>query len=727
MFYKLQKTGKFTYVYLMDSKREGDKIKSVIVEKLGRYDKLPDDLRALVDQSITEVKEHKFGDARKALISQQSSERFQRIISGIETTGLENFNKLPALKYGHLALLPLWNEELQLKSKIHELQRAHTDVTDWEYADLLFYLCALKVIDPCSYLSAYESKSLFLYCPWEGINLDNYYRALDFAAKFSGQLISHAVKNHLEYVGGDIKMAFFDCTNCYFETPYDDQTWQIIRYTRKRCREKYQEGCTSSEIDSWLESEEFEAELKEKLEADSELIIRMRGKSKENRYAQPIVTVALAIDQTGFPIDMRIFAGNLSEIRTLVEMLDSLRDKYQIEDVYFVADKGLNCTDNLREIGDRGLGFVVSQSVSNKGDKLNEEMLNLEGYRNFSFDGINFSIREAPVNPARARFKVCDYAQSAYVPRKDGSLTSAGKPKKHKITVKCKIAYVFSPTRRKRELQELRNQKARAQLAVENGELMGNSNSTGWRALIKTKKEEATSKIEKDLYRATGIKEDVYNRREKLAGYSAIVFRHPDDLDEAEKLTDEQILGTYHKQVAIEDCFRIMKSTFSVRPMNVRTKSHILGHCTICVLALMLIKSLQKRLDAYGGQMLSAQAIADTLGSAMLVPDPTLESFLNVTPQLKFALLKDLHKHQSSLPANSMEDQEQIWSDFKCRRSSVPDDIDQLFAAVGCTPLKASCSRSELRRDLKLRGYSDKVLISPYIVQYGKVLIDNVE
>ena len=47
-------------------------------------------------------------------------------------------------------------------------------------------------------------------------------------------------------------------------------------------------------------------------------------------------------------------------------MLDSLKEKYQIKDIYFVADKGLNSTDNLREIGDRGLGFVVSQGVLNK-------------------------------------------------------------------------------------------------------------------------------------------------------------------------------------------------------------------------------------------------------------------------------------------------------------------------------------------------------------------------
>ena len=59
MFYKLQKTGKYTYVYLVNNKREGTKIKTSVIEKLGRYDKLNDEMRALVDRSLAETKEHK--------------------------------------------------------------------------------------------------------------------------------------------------------------------------------------------------------------------------------------------------------------------------------------------------------------------------------------------------------------------------------------------------------------------------------------------------------------------------------------------------------------------------------------------------------------------------------------------------------------------------------------------------------------------------------------------
>ncbi len=392
-----------------------------------------------------------------------------------------------------------------------------------------------------------------------------------------------------------------------------------------------------------------------------------------------------------------------------------------------MADKGLNSTENLREIRERGLGFAVSQPVLNKSEKFTEQMLDPEGYRSFDFDGVSFTVREGPAGDAGAHFKISDFEQSNYVPRTDGSLTLNGKPKRQKITVKCSIAFVFSPSRRDRDLQELRSQRARAQLAVENGELMGNPYSTGWRALIRTKKEAAQNKNDKEQYRASGIKEDVCRRREKLAGYSAIVFSHPGGIEESERLSDVQILGTYHKLVAIEDCFRIMKSTFSIRPVNVRTKAHVEGHCFICVLALMLMKSLQQRLAADGGKVLSPAAISMALDSAMLVTDPSCEMFLNINPSLKFGLLSDLDKHKAPRPLNERDDEERLRDSYRERMNGGSDDFDRLLAAAGCTPLPAVCTKADLRKNLKLAGYSGETLISPYIERYGKELLHSGE
>ena len=144
-------------------------------------------------------------------------------------TRISNFNRLFPLNYGHLALKPLWEKDLGLKYKIEYLQKSSTEIKTWRLNDLLFYLCALKLIDPKSYFSASNSKSNFLYCPWNNVVQDNFYRALDFVYDHRESLIKHAVKSRLEQTKGQIKVAFFDCTNTWFETPYDDITWQVIR------------------------------------------------------------------------------------------------------------------------------------------------------------------------------------------------------------------------------------------------------------------------------------------------------------------------------------------------------------------------------------------------------------------------------------------------------------------------------------------------------------------
>lgn len=183
-------------------------------------------------------------------------------------------------------------------------------------------------------------------------------------------LIKHAVKTRNRGKKQEIRLAFFDCTNTWFETPYDDITWQTIRFTRQRREELLSEGRSAEEIEAYLSGDEFAEDLAEELNLRAEDVLRMRGKSKEGRFSQPIVTVALAIDQNGFPIDCKVFAGNVSEMKTISPMLESLRAKYDVKDVYFVADRGLNSTEGLDEISEKNLGYVVAQKVSSQNPRI---------------------------------------------------------------------------------------------------------------------------------------------------------------------------------------------------------------------------------------------------------------------------------------------------------------------------------------------------------------------
>ncbi len=50
----------------------------------------------------------------------------------------------------------------------------------------------------------------------------------------------------------------------------------------------------------------------------------------------------------------------------------------------------------------------------------------------------------------------------------------------------------------------------------------------------------------------------------------------------------------------IEDCFRVLKTNFSARPIHHQKKERIIAHFMICYTALLIYRLLEAKLDAYG-------------------------------------------------------------------------------------------------------------------------------
>ena len=94
-----------------------------------------------------------------------------------------------------------------------------------------------------------------------------------------------------------------------------------------------------------------------------------RGHSKEKRRDCPLLTLALVLDEDGFPKASRVFPGNVSEPATLLEMLAALRqevqpppDRLQVTPTV-VLDAGIATAANLAAIREAGLHYVaVSRS-----------------------------------------------------------------------------------------------------------------------------------------------------------------------------------------------------------------------------------------------------------------------------------------------------------------------------------------------------------------------------
>lgn len=685
------------YAYLYEAYRdEAGKPKQKLVKSFGRVDLLdPKEYAALKRKYSDENKQETKSKQKNLLLTEVLNALYKASTADSESS----VNKLPLLHYGHLLLKPLW-EQLGLSYKINYLQKQQTEITAWSLSDLAFYISSLKLISPTSYLKGYEAQTSFLDNPVSSIALDNYYEGLDYLAKFKDEILEFITKKRqsARKQAGEVRLLMYDCTNCYFETPLDDRQLFRQQMKKKVRTAMFKDGFSEEQIQKELESESFNTMLQSSCEEHEDEMLRFRGPSKESRFAQPLISIALVIDSDGYPIDFEIYKGNSSEFSTMENSIKKLQEKYKIKHSYVVADRGLNSAANLYMLQQKKLGFVVAQKVSNLNEKLEAQMLDIQGYKS-----INIASTDLDECVETIRYKVCDIEKKARIENSDGQTKYA--------TVKCKVMFTFSEKRRRRDLEILNEKIVKANAAVHEAKVMTNPCSSGWRALVKTIKEAQEGEIDKDLYKAKEVNVEVVQKRRQLAGYSAIVYADPCN-SSGPKISEDKVLSTYHHLLKVEECFRCMKNNFSIRPMYVRLGDRIKGHCLLCTLALIMLRTLEQRLKKQNIQS-SVNEITTALSNATVAVLPVGAAaplFLNT----KF--YEDIYTHATVKPGrekaelNTLIDTTLVAQKFEKTALSTPDLIDEISNSVGLKPLSWLNNAESVRKALRIKTSALKLL-----------------
>ena len=104
-------------------------------------------------------------------------------------------------------------------------------------------------------------------------------------------------------------------------------------------------------------------------EIDKEDDFRRKGPSKENRK-DPIVGMGLLLDANQIPVGMKLYPGNESEKPVLRSVISDLKKKSHIDGrTIHVADKGLNCAQNIAFSKENGDGYLFSKSIKGLPEK----------------------------------------------------------------------------------------------------------------------------------------------------------------------------------------------------------------------------------------------------------------------------------------------------------------------------------------------------------------------
>jgi transposase len=92
------------------------------------------------------------------------------------------------------------------------------------------------------------------------------------------------------------------------------------------------------------------------------------GKSKDRRNDRPLLTLALTVDEDGFPKKSKILEGNVSEPGTLEGMLDELVKDGGGPEKTIVIDAGIASESNVALIGQKGFKYVGVSRRKSYGD-----------------------------------------------------------------------------------------------------------------------------------------------------------------------------------------------------------------------------------------------------------------------------------------------------------------------------------------------------------------------
>jgi transposase len=92
-----------------------------------------------------------------------------------------------------------------------------------------------------------------------------------------------------------------------------------------------------------------------------------RGYSRDKRPDCKQVVVGLVVNRDGFPMAHEVFEGNVQDRKTLGKMLDLIDNRVGLKrGETVVVDRGMAYDDNLKEIADRKLHYIVASRQSER-------------------------------------------------------------------------------------------------------------------------------------------------------------------------------------------------------------------------------------------------------------------------------------------------------------------------------------------------------------------------
>lgn len=331
------------------------------------------------------------------------------------------------------------------------------------------------------------------------MSLDKIYRTLEHVHQREDAIKRHTATKTLELFKQEVGVLFFDVTTLYFESFSPDE-------------------------------------------------LREFGFSKDCKFKETQVVLALVTTKDGLPITYRLFPGNTYEGHTLLKMVDELSTEYNITNIMLVADRAMFTHDNLASLEGKGIKYIVAAKLRNMSNAMKDKILDGADYRARVVGG-----------------ELCWVNEYEYQSRR--------------------LIVEYSPARARKDQADRQRLIERLLKKVKDGkvalkDVIPNYGTKKYLLINQQKAELNEAKIEEDAC------------WDGLHG----VLTNADP----EELPTQAALERYRDLWRIEEAFRLNKHDLKMRPIYLHKPEHIIAHIAICFIAFSLIKQALFHLEHKG-------------------------------------------------------------------------------------------------------------------------------
>ena len=220
-----------------------------------------------------------------------------------------------------------------LDKLLERLGRKHK--LSYNLCDAVMVMLLERLQEPASKRSNYIHQTD--YVGLEPVYLQHLYRSLDRLADNNQLIQQHIFNTGRDLFNQQLDVVFYDVTTLYFES-----------------------------------SKESEA---------ANQGLRRKGFSKDGKVGDTQILFCMMIDRQKRPIGYQVFKGDTYEGHTLPQALKKLKDRYSIDKVIVVADRGMMNKDNITAVGENGFEFIIGDRLKNMSPTIRGELTDLASYQ----------------------------------------------------------------------------------------------------------------------------------------------------------------------------------------------------------------------------------------------------------------------------------------------------------------------------------------------------------